>query len=66
MNKEDEGIKVVREVRKQISAEFNNDPVKFVEHYIKEQEKYRDRLLQSNSPQIRGKVGKSSANSSDK
>lgn len=46
MKKEDEGIAAVRDVRKRISAEFENDPEKLVEHYMKEQERYRNRLLQ--------------------
>jgi hypothetical protein len=51
MKTEDEGIRAVREVRVKISAEFDNDPVKIVEHYIAEQVKYRDRMLQPDSPQ---------------
>jgi len=46
MKNEDEGIQAVRDVRKRISAEFGNDPEKLVEHYIMEQERYRDRMLQ--------------------
>lgn len=46
MKKEDEGIQAVRDVRKTISAEFGNDPEKLVEHYIKQQNRHRDRLLQ--------------------
>lgn len=46
MKKEDEGIQAVRDVRKKISAEFDNDPEKLVEHYMMEQERYRDRLLE--------------------
>ena len=42
---EDEGIWAVRDVRKKISAEFDNDPKKLVAHYIAEQEKHRDPLL---------------------
>ena len=45
MKAEDEGIRAVRDVRKRISAEFDNDPQKLVEHYITEQEKHGDRLL---------------------
>jgi hypothetical protein len=44
--KEDEGIRAVRDVRKALSAEFGNDPDRLVEHYLKEQERLRDRLLQ--------------------
>ncbi len=45
MKSEDEGIQAVRDVRKKISAECGNDPEKLVEHYMREQERYRDRLL---------------------
>lgn len=47
MTKEDEGIRAVRDVREKISAEFENDPEKLVAHYMMEQERYRERLLQS-------------------
>ena len=42
---DDEGIQAVRDVRKKISAECANDPRKLVEHYLAEQERYRERLL---------------------
>lgn len=45
MKIDDEGIQAVRDVRKKISAEFDNDPKKLVEHYMVEQEKYHNRLL---------------------
>ena len=45
MQKEDEGIQAVRDVRKAISAEFGDDPDRLVEHYMLEQERHRDRLL---------------------
>ncbi len=41
----DEGIQAVRDVRKKISAECANDPKRLVEHYVAEQERYRERLL---------------------
>ena len=47
MQKEDEGIQAVRDVRKAISEEFDDDPEKLVEHYIAEQEQHHDRLLRS-------------------
>ena len=49
MLKEDEGIQAVRDVRQAISAEFDDDPEKLVEHYIVQQEQHRDRLLRSSS-----------------
>jgi len=45
----------VRDVRKKISAEFDNDPQKLVEHDIAEQEKHRDRLLRPAAIQQRSK-----------
>ena len=38
-------IDEVREVRHQISARVNHDPVKLVEHYMIFQEQFGDRLL---------------------
>jgi len=52
---EDKGIRAVRDVRKKISTEFDNDPQKLVEHYIAEQEKHRDRLLRPATTQQRSK-----------
>ena len=45
MKTDDEGIRAVRNVRKEISAEFDNDPQKLIEHYMAEQEKHQNRLL---------------------
>jgi hypothetical protein len=45
MSEADEGIRPVREVRERISAECGHDPIRLVDHYLKEQERYRDRLL---------------------
>lgn len=42
----DEGIRAVREVRKKISAEFDNDPEKIVAHYIEQQKRHGSRLLE--------------------
>ena len=39
--KEDKAIKEIRDTRKKISVEFNNSPVKLVEHYIELQKRYR-------------------------
>ena len=46
MEEDDEGIRAVRQIREKISREFGNDPEKLVEHYILEQERFRERLLQ--------------------
>ncbi len=53
MKTDDEGIRAVRDVRKKISAEFDNDPKKLVEHYMAEQKKHQDRLLRSETTQRR-------------
>jgi hypothetical protein len=46
MKNEDEGIRAVRDVRDKISAEFHHDPEKLIEHYMEQQKRHRDRLLQ--------------------
>jgi Mg-chelatase subunit ChlI len=51
MKQGDEGIAIVRDVRKRISADFGNDPERLVEHYIKEQEQFRDRIVRSRAAQ---------------
>ena len=40
-------INEIREVRHQISARVGHDPAKLVEYYMKLQEQYRDRLVDS-------------------
>jgi hypothetical protein len=42
---DDEGVQAVRDVRTMISAEHANDATKLVDHYLAEQERYRERLL---------------------
>jgi hypothetical protein len=41
----DDAIEEVREVRRQISARFDHDPVKLVEHYMERQKRHGDRLI---------------------
>jgi hypothetical protein len=41
----DEAIEEVRDIRRQISARFDHDPVKLVEHYIQLQKRHGDRLI---------------------
>jgi hypothetical protein len=57
MKTDDEGIRAVREVREKISAECANDPEKLVEHYVAEQERYRERLLRPVPAQQGDKMG---------
>ena len=41
----DQPIDEIRELRRQISARFDNDPARLVAYYVKLQEQYRDRLI---------------------
>jgi hypothetical protein len=43
----DPTIDEIRSIRHQISARFDHDPNRLVEHYMKLQEAYKDRLLTS-------------------
>jgi hypothetical protein len=42
---DDPAITSIREVRQRISKQFDHDPKKLVEHYMRLQEQYKDRLL---------------------
>lgn len=41
----DDAVEEVRAIRRQISARFDHDPVKLVEHYMERQKRYGDRLI---------------------
>jgi len=41
----DDAVEEVRQIRRQISARFNHDPVKLAEHYMERQERHGDRLI---------------------
>jgi hypothetical protein len=41
----DQPIDEIRDVRRRISARFDHDPTRLVAYYIKQQEQYRDRLI---------------------
>jgi hypothetical protein len=43
----DDAIEEVREVRRQIWAEFDNDPYKYYEHLLEYQKQFADRLITS-------------------
>jgi len=43
----DDAIEEVREVRRQLWAEFDNDPVKFHEHLMEYQKQFGNRLITS-------------------
>jgi hypothetical protein len=42
---DDPAIASIREVRHHISKQFDHDPKRFVEYYIRLQERHKDRLL---------------------
>lgn len=54
MNIPDPPIDEVREVRHRISERFGHDPVRLVEHYMKLQEQYADRLLRPGDTKTKG------------
>ena len=41
----DDVVEEVREIRRRISARFDDDPVKLVEYYMEVQKQYADRLV---------------------
>lgn len=47
----------IREVRHEISKEFDHDPKRLIEHYIELQQQHHDRLVASSARQsmLRGK-----------
>lgn len=49
MVKPDPAIDEVREARRKISEKFGHDPARLIDHYIKLQEAYRDRLFKEES-----------------
>ena len=46
-NQKDPVVDEVREIRRRISERFDHDPARLVAYYIQMQEKYRDRMIQS-------------------
>jgi hypothetical protein len=51
----DDAVEEVREIRRKISAQFDHDPVKLVEHYMEQQKQYADRLIKAPPPKKKGK-----------
>jgi hypothetical protein len=49
----DPPIDEIREIRRNISAEFNHDAKALIEHYMKLQEQYKDRLLDTSKDKDR-------------
>ena len=43
--RKDQPIDEIRELRHRISARFDHDPARLVAYYVKLQEQYRDRLI---------------------
>jgi hypothetical protein len=50
--KPDPAIDEVREARHRISERFDHDPARLVDHYIKLQDEYRDRLFKESRPTV--------------
>ncbi len=50
----DQPIDEIRELRRRISARFDHDPVRLVAYYVKLQERYRDRLI--DTPKTTGEI----------
>jgi len=48
--KHDETVDRVRRVRHEISADFDHDPRRLVEHYMELQRRHADRLLDTVAP----------------
>ena len=55
----DDVIEEAREIRRRISARFDDDPVKLVEHYVEVQKQYAERLIEA--PPKRDRKGKPAA-----
>ena len=51
--KAEDPIYRIRRTRHEISARFDHDPVKLVEHYMELQKKHASRLITSPGPSIR-------------
>jgi hypothetical protein len=52
MLKPDPSIDEVREARHRISARFDHDPARLIDHYIKLQDEYRERLFEEPVPTV--------------
>lgn len=48
-------VEEVREIRRRLSARFDNDPARLVEHYMKYQAQFADRLVRSGNGERKGK-----------
>ena len=51
----DPTLERIRQVRHEISAEFDHDPHKLVEYYMRLQERHADRLVRPAQPSKSGK-----------
>jgi hypothetical protein len=49
----DPPIDEIRAIREKISAQFNHDPKALIAHYMKLQEQYKDRLLDTSKDKDR-------------
>jgi hypothetical protein len=51
----DDVVEEVREIRRRISAEFDDDPDKIVQHYMEYQKQFADRLVDYDKADRKGK-----------
>ena len=54
----DDIVEEVREIRRQIWAQLDNDPEKVMAYYMEQQKQYADRMIDAPKP---GQQGKSAA-----
>jgi hypothetical protein len=45
----------IREIRMRISAQFDHDPARLVEHYMEYQKQFKDRLISTREAEAREK-----------
>lgn len=51
--KPEDPIDQIRRVRREISAQFDHDPRKLVEHYMELQKQHGERFITSPAPRVR-------------
>ena len=63
--KPDPTVDRIREARHRISEKFGHDPKRLVEHYMKLQEQYKERLVDSTEVKPKSEDDKSEGTPSD-
>jgi hypothetical protein len=51
----DDGVEEVRQIRREIWAQFDNDSEKLIAHYTELDKQYADRMIDAPPPARRGK-----------